>query len=311
VVAELGRFFPSVGGDSPLESPDFGPALRHAILARRDDLAAFIQHGTVQTNETGRGLCWLLPLLSTGWPEVRLVDLGASAGLKLVAEQRAYRLVEASSRATLFDLGLGDPVQFQTRCEVLIPDFANLNGRAVPRVVTRNGCDLAPFPLQNRHDELTLMSFVWGDQLDRLERLKEGIAAFKQINQGDAAVHLSPADLPDDLARFLQDTLTMDDLSLPVVIYNTWMASYLRDNGQSMGYHIDQWAARQNQPVLWTQWEPARDGSQPPHYGWCEWTADLWWDGEHKHWRLGWVHPHGGEAHFEAGLEEYWRFWQS
>jgi hypothetical protein len=307
--ADLRRFFPTAGGDAPSDSPDFAPALRQAILARRDVLASFIQQAQVQTNETGRGLCWLLPLLLAGWPSVRLVDLGASAGLNLVAEQRAYRLVDAGSRATLFDLGLGRPVQFQTRCHGFAIDFSGVDGRALPRIVARDGCDLTPFSLEDHEDELTLMSFVWGDQRDRLERLQEGIAALKRTNCGDAPVSLSPADLPDEMGRFLRHTLDGDDPAVPVVIYNTWMTSYLKDNGQSMGYHIDYWAAEQERPVLWLQWEPAHEGDQPPQYGWCAWTADLWHNGAHSHWRLGWAHPHGGEIQLGGGLEEWRRFW--
>jgi len=310
-VAGLSRFFPTVGGYAPLDSPDFEPALRQAILARREILANYIHDGRVQTNETGRGLCWLLPLVFTHWPTARLVDLGASAGLNLVAEQRAYRLVEAGSQAALLDLGLGDPVQFQTRLHGQAPDFAAADGRAVPRIAGRDGCDLAPFRLDDRQDELTLMSFVWGDQLDRMARLREGIAALKRADRSDAPVHLHQADLPDDLARFLQETLAAGDPDAPVVIYNTWMTSYLKDQGESLGYHIDHWAARQQRPVLWLQWEPARDGSQPPRPEWCDWKAELWRGQERSRWRLGWVHPHGTEAELGQGLEEWRQFWNS
>lgn len=308
--ADLSRFFPSTGGDLPPRSADFAPALRQAILARRDVLTLFIQEGRVQTNETGRGLCWLLPVVFAGWPFVRLVDLGASAGLNLVAEQRAYRLLDARSRATLFDLGLGQPVQFQTPCQGPAPNFAAVDGRAVPHIVARDGCDLAPFQLKDQQDELTLMSFIWGDQLDRLARLREGIAAFKRANQGGAPVRLAQADLPEDLARYLQDTLASGDPEVPVVIYNTWMTSYLKDQGQSLGYHIDQWATRQRRMVLWLQWEPARDGREPPHFGWCDWTAQLWHGDRRSRWHLGWVHPHGTEALLAPGLEEWRLFWR-
>ena len=305
---KLRRFFPTVGGAQPADSPELDAALRQAILARRDLLAEFIRGAQVQTNETGRGLCWLLPLLLTGWPAARLIDLGASAGLNLVAERRAYRLLEAESRTTFLDLGLSRTLQFQTLCYGWQPDFSSINGRAVPHIVARDGCDLAPFPLGARQDELTLMAFIWGDQVSRLTRLQEGIAAFKQVGQSDAPVRLSPADLPDDLGLFLHQLPVDEDPTVPAVIYNTWMTSYLKDKGQSIGYHIDQWASGQRRPVLWLQWEPTRDGSEPPHYGWCAWTADLWRGGERSHWHYGWIHPHGGEAQLGRGLEDWRRF---
>jgi hypothetical protein len=306
----LRRFFPTAGGQEPPTSPDFEPALHQEILARRETLARFIREAQVQTNETGRGLCWLLPVSLARWPQVRLVDLGASAGLNLVAEKRAYRLVDASSDTPLLDVGQGEPVQFQTRCLGWTPDFSAVDGRAVPRVLGRDGSDLAPFRLDDRGSELTLMSFVWGDQRERMARLLEGIAALHGVNQSDAPVRLAQADLPDDLGRFLHEALAQSDRDTPVVIYNTWMATYLRDKGQSLGYHIDHWAAKQQRPVLWLQWEPARDGSEPPHPGWCLWTAESWRGQERKRWRLGWVHPHGGEAELDRELDDWRRYWE-
>ena len=79
-------------------------------------------------------------------------------------------------------------------------------------------------------------------------------AAFKRISLGDSPVRLAQADLPDDLGRFLESTLPTSDPALPVVIYNTWMTSYLKDKGQSMVYHIDQWAARQKRPAEVLNW---------------------------------------------------------
>ena len=177
-----------------------------------------------------------------------------------------------------------------------------------PAILSRVGNDLAPFALATGKDELTLMSFIWGDQVDRLARLKEGIAAFHKVQKTKAPVQLYPAALPDELAIFLQDH-GPGEPDKPVIIYNTWMTSYLEDKGNSFPGHIGRWAESQNRPVLWLQWEPPRDGSRPPEYGWCSWTADLWSSGKHQQWHLGWVHPHGGAAEFGPGLEHWLLFW--
>ncbi len=112
------------------------------------------------------------------------------------------------------------------------------------------------------------------------------------------------ANLPDDVNRFLHDRVP-DDPSVPVVITNTWMTSYLGDKGQSLMVHLDQWAADQQRPVLWLQWEPPRDGSLPPVDGWCAWTADLWQGQTHRRWLLGWAHPHGLEVAFGPGMADW------
>lgn len=302
--AGLAQYFPTVGGERSPDDPGFESALREVILLRRSRLKAFIQEATVQTNETGRGLCWLFPIMSTGWERILLVDLGASAGLNLLAERRAYRLVEAGTRSRLLDLGQGQPVQFVTKCRGNLAPLNHYRARPLPHIGGRIGCDLAPFPLSSREDELTLASFVWGDQVARVQRLREGIAAFHQVESSDAPVKLYRVDLPDELNRFLHQHVPVEP-DTPVVIYNTWMTSYLHDKGQSMMYHVDQWAVCQKRPVLWLQWEPPRDGSEPPENGWCAWTADLWQSGKHHHWRLGWAHPHGGEVEFGDGLTDW------
>lgn len=313
----LARYYPTAGGTADFTEPAFELALRHAILNRRDDLAAFIKDGQVQTNETGRGLCWLLPLLSTGWDSVCLVDLGASAGLNLVAEQRSYRLVEDDTEKILLDLGTGhlgtgqpgtgQPLQFITRCHGEIAPLKRLNPSSLPVVNGRIGGDLSPFRLETKADERTLMSFVWGDQPQRLERLREGLEVFRLNQATDAPVSLFEVDLPDGLAAFLWDRVPAEPSS-PVLIFNTFMTTYLHDKGQSMGFHIDQWAFEQNRPVLWLQWEPPGDLNSAPHLGWCAWTADLWRGNQRRHWHLGWVHPHGTEAKFGPGLAD-WISW--
>jgi hypothetical protein len=139
------------------------------------------------------------------------------------------------------------------------------------------------------------VAFVWGDQVERLARLREGLAAYHQTQPSAAPVRVYPADLPAATVSFLQTHVPADP-PYPVVIYNTYMTVYLADKGTSLRERIGQWAAGQNRPVLWLQWEPARDGREPPEIGWCAWTADLWQGGEHRRWQLGWVHPHGTAA---------------
>ncbi|MCA9925861.1 MAG: DUF2332 family protein, partial [Anaerolineales bacterium] len=149
--AALARFYPTVGGSADWQSPAFAGTLREAILVRRDALTPFIQTATVQTNETGRGLAWVLPLLFTGWEAVHLVDLGASAGLNLVADQRAFRLLDENEQI-IADLGLGTPPQFQTICQ-FGPQSSVISPQSFPHILSRTGCDIAPFRLETAVDE--------------------------------------------------------------------------------------------------------------------------------------------------------------
>jgi hypothetical protein len=318
--AKLAQYYPSTGGKRDFNDAQLPQILRQTIMARRKQLTPFIQTAAVQTNETARGVCWLLPLFYTGWEAVHLVDLGASAGLNLVADARNYRLVDENGRF-LIDLGNGQPMQFQMHCQgEFKPPASHL-----PHIITRTGGDLMPFKLETPADEQTLAAYVWADQPQRLARLYEGIAAFHQANRGSVPVHLYPVHLPNELPLFLE-TATSTTLSAgtstalsasvprqpdqPVVIYNTYMTAYLNDNGRSLQQHIANWAAEQNRPVLWLQWEPLWDGRQPPEYGWVAWTADLWQTGRHYRWHLAWNHPHGTAVHWLPGLHDWAAFWQ-
>lgn len=308
----LHPYYPTVGGDRPPDDPALPGLWENLILARREAYAPFIQTATVQTNETGRGLAWLWPLLHTNWSAVNLVDLGASAGLNLVAERRAYRLQDKETGATLADVGLGEPVQFVTQV-TNSNQLPHLNARFVrpttdyPQILSRTGCDLAPFRLANRERELTLMAYVWGDQPQRLARLQEGIQALQEVSRHAAAlVHLLPVNLPDELPPFLHH---IPNNPAPVLLYNTWMTSYLKDKGVALRQHIGQWAKTQSRPVLWVQWEPPADGSTPPVFGWCAWLAELWHAGQYHQWQLGWVHPHGVDLHMTEGMGAWLDFW--
>ena len=158
--AALAPYFSTIH-QAPL-SPDteFPAVLRATILAHRDRLAGFIQRANVQTNETGRGTVWLLPVACLGWPAVHLVELGASAGLNLVAERRGYSLIDAADPTrTLLRLGDGSP-QFTllAQGEARLPSVATS-----PVILSRIGGDVFPFvalgqALQQRGHTVALLA---------------------------------------------------------------------------------------------------------------------------------------------------------
>jgi hypothetical protein len=308
-VQPLARHYATAGGKLPLEDEQLRLDLRQAIMARRHSLKQFIQTAAVQTNETGRGLAWLLPLSFTHWDAVHLVDLGASAGLNLVADRRAYRLVDRTNGRALCDLGEGQPVQFLVQ-SLDQADLLAVAGDSLPAIASRTGCDLAPFRLRSAEDERTLAAYVWGDQPERLQRLREGISALHQVNRENGQIRLHQVNLPNELPRFLREKLPVDS-HLPVIIYNTYMTAYLDGRGAVLRDYIQSWALTLSAPLLWIQWEPDWQGGEAPEHGWCLWTAELWQEGVHCQWRLAWVHPHGSSVKWEIGLREWREFWQT
>jgi hypothetical protein len=111
--------------------PDYG-AFRAFVLDHADHVLATLAARQTQTNEVGR-CALLLPLLARLPGPLALVEVGASAGLCLLADRYAY------------DYGgtiVGDPasavlLRCQPRGPVPIPT-------ALPEVVWRRGIDLAP-----------------------------------------------------------------------------------------------------------------------------------------------------------------------
>ena len=330
-VAALAVYYPTVGGnaspeflfsdntaDLPRATPAFVSALDEAILTRQQAVQIFIQTYTVQTNETGRGISWLLPACLAHaekgalWDGIHLIDLGASAGLNLVAEQRLFQFSGADDNARLMTLGYGQPAQFAIRVEGNTGIQMATDYRP-PLILSRTGCDLHPFSLETAVDELTLASFIWADQVERLQRLREGIVAFHEVNRSDVPVRLNALNLPDELPAFLEQQI--GGHNEPVLLYNTYIKMYLRDNGAMIRKHIANWAVTQNRPVVWIQWEPQQfvtvQGDQEPHLGWLAWTADLWHGEKHEQYHLGWVHPHGHQVQWLPGLQTWTSHWRS
>ena len=153
---ELALHYPSVGGTAPVE--DVWPAAERACREHLAELQELMLR-TVQTNEVGRSAVLFGALGLVGGP-VRLLEVGASAGLNLRADAFAYR--------TPVGL-LGDPAS-----PVLLQDpWRNAPPLARPfQVVSRRGCDPDPIDPTTTDGRLTLTSYVWADQVARLERLR-------------------------------------------------------------------------------------------------------------------------------------------
>jgi hypothetical protein len=171
----LARHYPSVGGR--LDEHTLWSDAEPVIAAHVDQLRAAVYSTHVQTNEPGRcaplfgGLLVAAERaaahagLAAPFP-VRLLEVGASAGLNLRPHLAGYRLADGTM--------LGDPGS------ELVLDVgwtgqppADL-GQPL-RVVQRAACDLDPIDVSTVDGRLHLSSFVWPDQLDRMRRLADAM----------------------------------------------------------------------------------------------------------------------------------------
>lgn len=153
---ELALHYPSVGGTAPVE--DVWPAAERACRDHTDELKELVTR-TVQTNEVGRAAVLFGALGMLGRP-LRLLEIGASAGLNLRADHFAY---------TAGDLVFGDP---SSPVRLVDPWEPPPPVRQAVEVVERRGCDPNPLDPTTTDGRLTLTSYVWGDQTARLERLR-------------------------------------------------------------------------------------------------------------------------------------------
>lgn len=221
----LAKHYPSAGGrpDLPTLWEDALPALtEHADVLRQRVLAT-----VVQTNEPGRSAPLYGGLMVAAQEAakaagrqvpfcVRLLEVGASGGLNLRPHHVGYRLP---------DTVLGDPDSLL----VLDPEWtgrppADLGHRL--RVVGRAGCDLTPVDVSTEDGRLHLSSFVWADQLDRWNRLRDALdlAATDPVKVDRSA---GPEWLANQLARAERDVLT--------VVWHSVVWQYVSPADRAMG----------------------------------------------------------------------------
>jgi hypothetical protein len=155
----LAAVYPSCGGDGAVSAA--WDAFRATVAENLEALDGLVRR-PVQTNEVGRSRALALGFLflaaETGLP-LRLMELGSSAGLNLRWD--AFRYASGG-----FEFGdPASPVQFLDYAEGSLPSLPEQ-----VEIVERAGCDEAPVALD--HDgRLTLRSYLWPDQLDRLAAL--------------------------------------------------------------------------------------------------------------------------------------------
>ncbi|MCW2665180.1 MAG: hypothetical protein JWN57_142 [Frankiales bacterium] len=257
----LARHYPSVGGSAPPEQ--VWPAAREAVAEHRAELARSVRR-PVQTNEVGRSAALYGGLLrltgATGRP-VRLLEIGASGGLNLRVEHFAYETAAGV---------LGDPrspVRLQDPWRGRAPDPGPLT------VVERTGCDPAPLDPTSEADRLTLTSYVWADQVDRLDRLRGAMEVAARV---PATVTGEPA------SAFLQRELAEPVPDAVTVVWQSVVRQYLApDERERVTALLAQAGARASPeaPLAWLALEPEQVGAGEYAF---RLTLTTWPGGEHR-----------------------------
>ncbi len=222
-------------GDSPEQ---VWPAFRALVEERAGLLQELALERPVQTNEVGRCAALAPGILrvAAGLP-VRLLELGAAGGLNLRWDLFRYEDLWGDPES---------PVQLVDRYPQRRPPFAP------PRVdvVERRGCDLAPVDPASDEGRLTLFSYVWPDQPERLALLRGALELAARI---PARVDAAPAD------AWLADVLSEPRPGCMTVVLHSIVWQYL-DAGtrQRITAALQEAGSRADAdaPLAWLRMEP-------------------------------------------------------
>jgi hypothetical protein len=312
----LRPYYGTVGGETSSDDEAFAPALAKAIDELGEDLVHRARTWPVQTNETGRGLAWLIPAAAVGADAVHLVELGTSAGLNLYAEHRAYELrwpdgtVRRVGRG--FDpknehsSGENDHVEFAVQVRGPTLGEATL---VAPEVLSRVGCDQQPIDLDQVGAATLLRACIWGDQPDRLRRLEGAMSVHRAARDGTISprAELVQCELPGGWSDFVTAALPRRPIA-PVVLVNTYVTAYFSDVEhraleRAVRKTARDWSVQHRLPWMWVRFEPPRhDGGGGPNAAWCSWRVEIWEGTHHREFELGWAHPHLTEVDLGEGL---------
>jgi hypothetical protein len=186
------------------------PAFRALLEREREELRLGMGR-PIQTNEVGRCAALLPGFLAvaaeTSLP-LRLLEVGTSAGLNLRWDRYRYEAGgfswgDASSPLRLeFELG-GGP----------LPD---------PQVTVseRRGCDAAPLDPTTEEGRLTLLAYLWPDQVERRRRL---LAALEVVRDVPAEVERASA------ASWIAAQLREPRADVATVVFHSIVLQYLSE----------------------------------------------------------------------------------
>jgi hypothetical protein len=232
---ELAAHYPSAGG----RPGDAWPAFADVLRDHRDELRRLVDN-PVQTNEPGRCVALLGGFLEvarvTGVP-LRLLEVGASAGLNLRFDRYRYEL--------------GDERWGPPDSPLLIRSRLARAGRLpldTPlAIASRAGCDPRPVDPRTEEGRLTLTSYVWPDQLERLERLRAALAVAREV---DAPVECAGA------ADWIEARLAQPEPGTATVVFHSIVMQYLADAERERFER-----AVKSHDVAWLRMEPADEAA--------------------------------------------------
>jgi hypothetical protein len=242
----LAAFYPSVGGGSAAQ--DAWPVAAETIQEHFSWIRARLER-TVQTNEPGRSAALypaLLWLTSQFHHPIRLLELGASAGLNLIPDRYCYltdgRALGDSSSAVSFE----EP--WQPGPEIDLDAAAR-----ELTIVARAGCDRSPLNPRDPEQRLTLLSYIWPDETGRIDRMRMALGTASQAAPEVASGQAGP---------WLRKALEARPPDVLTVIWHSVFRQYLVPEDWAMIKETIRLSINsdRHRPIAWVSLEPGRDG---------------------------------------------------
>ncbi|MEU8347588.1 DUF2332 domain-containing protein [Spirillospora sp. NPDC048832] len=256
---ELAAYYPTAGGTrDPLLA---WPAFRDVLAEHAAEIRAGLTDPP-QTNEVGRSAPLVGGLLAisaaTGGLPVRLLEIGASAGLNLRADRFRFRYRDAHGECDAhgeYEGGEDEGGVYGPESPVVLPGA----WRGVPpvdaplAVAERRGCDPNPLDPASPEARRRLLSYVWPDQADRVARLLAALEVARRV----------PAEVVRAGAAEFLDGLAPEPGTATVVWHSTMRAYLPSDEAALVDRHIEAAgaAATEDAPVAHLSFE-GRDASR-------------------------------------------------
>ncbi|MCA1843813.1 MAG: DUF2332 domain-containing protein [Actinobacteria bacterium] len=235
---KLAATYPSAGGHADPEAA--WSAFTALIEERFDDVNAGIER-PVQTNEVGRAGALVGGFLEvarmTGLP-LRVFEVGASGGLNLRWDRFFYEARGAT---------WGNPESPVRLCSYN-------SDRPLPfgvdtRVVERAGCDAAPVDVTTEDGRLTLLSYIWPDQIHRIRLFRAALTVAAE----------TPARVDRAEAVEWTDARWHPEPDTATVVFHSIVMQYLGERRAFFKALVRQRAeeATNDAPLAWLRLEPA------------------------------------------------------
>ena len=275
----LAAFYPDL--TLPVGAPERAfPAFRDFCLRERAAIGEILRARVVSTNEVARSACLLPGFLAVarrfGTP-LRMVEVGASAGLNLLWDRYGY---DYGAGRTAGDRAAPLVLRCEARGDGALPDLPE----TLPAVASRSGIDPKPLDPRNPDDGAWLRALIWPEQRERTARLERALAvaasADLSIRRGDALQHLpnAVAAAPPGVAVCIFHCFTLNQFSREARQAFDRLLRQLADARPLARLGLE-WESEHESPVLLLTSYEGRQATDSllalcdAHGSWIEWRA--------------------------------------